>query len=197
MDPSVGLVLGPVAGPSPRRATHAGVAEDPDSGKDYEQEDTKGRTSLKQSCPASGGSGTLQPFCGRNDMSDPAQFENFVLAYQDMVFSTAVRLLGNDTGRCPPPNSKKLDDRQVAAGGSRWQVLAFPRMGQQCGRHRIGLHQGTPSFDPADSQGIPQVDASELFKWPATGDLHEYEWGSEGREFKSHRPDHLLLQWVV
>ena len=30
-------------------------------------------------------------------MSDPAQFENFVLAYQDMVFSTAVRLLGNET----------------------------------------------------------------------------------------------------
>ena len=30
-------------------------------------------------------------------MSDPAQFESFVLAYQDMVFSTAVRLLGNDT----------------------------------------------------------------------------------------------------
>lgn len=29
-------------------------------------------------------------------MSDPAQFEAFVLAYQDMVFSTAVRLLGND-----------------------------------------------------------------------------------------------------
>lgn len=27
---------------------------------------------------------------------DPAQFESFVLAYQDMVFSTAVRLLGND-----------------------------------------------------------------------------------------------------
>ena len=30
-------------------------------------------------------------------MSDPAQFENFVLAYQDRVFSTAVRLLGNET----------------------------------------------------------------------------------------------------
>ncbi len=29
-------------------------------------------------------------------MSDPAQFEAFVLAYQDMVFSTATRLLGND-----------------------------------------------------------------------------------------------------
>lgn len=29
-------------------------------------------------------------------MSDPAQFEAFVLAYQDMVFSTAARLLGND-----------------------------------------------------------------------------------------------------
>ena len=29
-------------------------------------------------------------------MSDPAQFESFVLAYQDMVFATAVRLLGND-----------------------------------------------------------------------------------------------------
>jgi RNA polymerase sigma-70 factor (ECF subfamily) len=28
-------------------------------------------------------------------MSDPVQFENFVLAYQDMVFSTALRLLGN------------------------------------------------------------------------------------------------------
>ncbi len=96
MDPSGGLFLGPVAGPFPRRATHAGVAEDSDSGKDYEQEDPRGRTSLKQSCPASGGSGTLHPFCGRNDMSDPAQFESFVLAYQDMVFSTAVRLLGND-----------------------------------------------------------------------------------------------------
>lgn len=29
-------------------------------------------------------------------MSDPAQFEAFVVAYQDMVFSTASRLLGND-----------------------------------------------------------------------------------------------------
>jgi len=29
-------------------------------------------------------------------MSDPVQFEAFVRAYQDMVFSTAVRLLGND-----------------------------------------------------------------------------------------------------
>ncbi len=30
-------------------------------------------------------------------MSDPAQFEQMVLAYQDMVFSTALRLLGNET----------------------------------------------------------------------------------------------------
>ncbi len=29
-------------------------------------------------------------------MTDPAPFESFVLAYQDMVFSTASRLLGND-----------------------------------------------------------------------------------------------------
>ena len=29
-------------------------------------------------------------------MNDPAQFETFVLNYQDMVFSTAVRLLGNE-----------------------------------------------------------------------------------------------------
>lgn len=29
-------------------------------------------------------------------MSNPAQFESFVLNYQDMVFSTAVRLLGNE-----------------------------------------------------------------------------------------------------
>jgi RNA polymerase sigma-70 factor (ECF subfamily) len=29
-------------------------------------------------------------------MSDPAQFETFLAAYQDMVFSTAARLLGND-----------------------------------------------------------------------------------------------------
>lgn len=29
-------------------------------------------------------------------MSDPAPFETFVLNYQDMVFSTAVRLLGNE-----------------------------------------------------------------------------------------------------
>lgn len=29
-------------------------------------------------------------------MNDPAQFESFVLAYQDMVFTTAVRFLGND-----------------------------------------------------------------------------------------------------
>ncbi|MBN8248066.1 MAG: sigma-70 family RNA polymerase sigma factor [Verrucomicrobia bacterium] len=29
-------------------------------------------------------------------MSDPVQFEAFVRAYQDMVFSTAMRLLGND-----------------------------------------------------------------------------------------------------
>lgn len=29
-------------------------------------------------------------------MSDPAQFEAFIVAYQDMVFSTAARLLGND-----------------------------------------------------------------------------------------------------
>ncbi len=30
-------------------------------------------------------------------MNDPAQFEQMVLAYQDMVFSTALRLLGNET----------------------------------------------------------------------------------------------------
>lgn len=28
-------------------------------------------------------------------MNDPASFDNFVLAYQDMVYSTAIRLLGN------------------------------------------------------------------------------------------------------
>ena len=37
---------------------------------------------------ARGSTGTL--------MSDPAPFESFVLAYQDMVFSTAIRLLGNE-----------------------------------------------------------------------------------------------------
>lgn len=29
-------------------------------------------------------------------MTDPAQFETFLVAYQDMVFNTAARLLGND-----------------------------------------------------------------------------------------------------
>ena len=29
-------------------------------------------------------------------MTDPNQFEPFLLAYQDMVFTTALRLLGNE-----------------------------------------------------------------------------------------------------
>lgn len=29
-------------------------------------------------------------------MNDPASFDNFVLSYQDMVYSTAIRLLGNE-----------------------------------------------------------------------------------------------------